>query len=78
MKIKYKIKDSLKRLFKSNKYQEITFEKMWFLDNSIDSYKFPKFVSKELLDIKENGFTIIKNNLTNEECDAVIKDFDKL
>lgn len=77
MKIKNVIKDNLKKLFKNNKYQEISFEKMWFLNKSIDSYKFPKFVSKALLDIKENGFTIIKNNLTDEECDAVIKDFDE-
>lgn len=74
------IKNTLKKF--TNKFQNIhrervSFDEMWFINKNIEKINFSPFIKNSLQELKENGFTILKKNLSDQLCDDLINDFKK-
>jgi phytanoyl-CoA hydroxylase len=72
---------SLRRIINlvfGQKTTRVSFDPMWFLDcgtTEIKARGLPPKVEKALVDIKENGVAVLPGNISHEDCDAVVRDF---
>lgn len=68
----------IKNLVFKQKTTPISFDPMWFLDcetSEIKARGLPSKVEKALVDIKENGVSVLPGNISREDCDAIVCDF---
>ena len=69
---------NIRNLVFKKKTTRVSFEPMWFLGCETAEIKakgLPPKVEKALLDIRENGVAVLPANISHEDCDAVVRDF---
>lgn len=69
---------NIKNLIFKKRTTQVSFEPMWFLGCETAEIKakgLPPKVEKALLDIRENGVAVVPANISHEDCDTVVRDF---
>lgn len=67
----------LNKIFQRSKHEDLNTNQMWFLDSDISSNEFnlPPPIYQALLDIKNNGVAILRNNNSDASCDSLLSEF---